>query len=130
MRALVAGGAWEGENGAFVTDSLQSVVRRCQRSLEMATGLEFITMINMLQLAAKADWWVLLMLTRCVLSASCSILRTNRYKSVANVYNLHLMGMDGGPSLSTFRTWVGIGTKFASIAGAGELPLTVMHGPC
>jgi hypothetical protein len=52
MKALVEGREWK---GAFVLDSLQSLVMRCQRSLDMSIGLEFVTMVNMLQLAAKTD---------------------------------------------------------------------------
>ena len=55
MKTLVVGRTWEDENSALVTNSITSLVLRCKRSLQMSVGLEFITMINMLQLAAKCD---------------------------------------------------------------------------
>jgi hypothetical protein len=58
MKALVAGHNWAEENGAFVSNSLQSLVHRCKRSLEMVVGVDFVTMVNMVQLAAKTDRWV------------------------------------------------------------------------
>jgi hypothetical protein len=59
MKALIEGRPWDDENGAFVVDSMQSLVMRCQRSLNMVAGLEFVTMVNMLQLAAKTDSYVI-----------------------------------------------------------------------
>ena len=59
MKALVEGRPWSEENGAFVINSLQSLVLRCKRSLEMVAGVEFVTMINMVQLAAKTDRYLL-----------------------------------------------------------------------
>ena len=55
MKELVEGHGWTDENGAFFSNSLQSLINRCKRSLEVASGVEFITMMNMLQLAAKSD---------------------------------------------------------------------------
>lgn len=55
MKTLVVGRTWEDENSALVTNSITSLVLRCKRSLQMSVGLEFVTMINMLQLAAKCD---------------------------------------------------------------------------
>jgi hypothetical protein len=55
MKALVEGQPWGDENGAFVMNSLQSLVSRCKRSMQMVVGLEFVMMINMVQLAAKVD---------------------------------------------------------------------------
>jgi hypothetical protein len=58
MKTLVAGGSWADENSALVTNSLSSLVMRCKRSLEIVAGLEFMTIINMLQLAAKCGRYV------------------------------------------------------------------------
>jgi hypothetical protein len=55
MKSIVAGGLWLDENGAFITNSLQSLVVRC---IELVTGLQFVTMINMLQLAVKTDRYI------------------------------------------------------------------------
>jgi len=59
MKALVEGREWKDENGAFVVNSMQSLITRCKRSLEMSAGLKFVTMVNMLHLAAKTDRYVL-----------------------------------------------------------------------
>jgi hypothetical protein len=58
MKALVEGKGWADENGAFVVNSIQSLVSRCKRSLEVAAGVEFVALINMVHLAAKTIRYV------------------------------------------------------------------------
>lgn len=41
--------------------------------------------------------------------------------SVTTLYDNFIAHTKGAPKAATFRTWVGMGTKFAAIAGAGEL---------
>jgi hypothetical protein len=59
MKRMVQGSSWTDENGAFITNSLLSLVNRCRRSVEIAAGVDFVTMINMIQLAAKSDRYVI-----------------------------------------------------------------------
>jgi hypothetical protein len=54
MKVMVEGLQWKGEI-ALAVNSIRSLVMRCKRSLAIAAGVEFVTMVNMLQLAAKAD---------------------------------------------------------------------------
>ena len=37
------------------------------------------------------------------------------------LYNTYIAHVEGAPKAPTFRTWIGMGTKMAAIAGAGEL---------
>lgn len=130
MKSLVEGQPWKDENGAFVVNSLQSLVVRCGRSLEMVAGQEFVTMINVMQLAAKIDRYDLY---HYLYSAEChgisfSMIQTSEnIKSVTGIYRKHVKGMPGAPHVSTFRGWVTLGTKFSSLAGAGELYTVVYH---
>jgi hypothetical protein len=64
MKALVGGAAWEDKNGAFVMDSLKSLILRCQRSEEMVAGLDFVSMVNMIQLVAKTNRYGLVSCSR------------------------------------------------------------------
>jgi hypothetical protein len=59
MKRMVQGSNWTNENGAFITNSLLSLVNRCRRSVEIAVGVDFMTMINMIQLAAKSDRYII-----------------------------------------------------------------------
>jgi hypothetical protein len=59
MKEQVQGRPWEEENGAFITNSVGSLVMRCQRSLKMVVGVDFMTIVNMVQLAVKTDRYVL-----------------------------------------------------------------------
>jgi len=46
-----------------------------------------------------------------------SLMRLHNLKTVADAY---AQFVDGAIKPATFRTWIGHGTKFATIAGAGE----------
>lgn len=46
---------WAEEQRAFIDNSLPSLVKRCTRSIQLSVGLEFVTMVNFLQLATKVD---------------------------------------------------------------------------
>jgi hypothetical protein len=48
-------------------------------------------------------------------------MRINGLKSVGDVFHKFVTGMSDAPQLSTFRQWVGIGTRFSFLAGAGHL---------
>jgi hypothetical protein len=121
MKALVEGQRWIDENGAFVVNSLKSLVARCKQSLEMAAGVKFVTMINMLQLAAKTDRWVFILSLPTVINKInlFSLKRLHNMSSVDDIYR-RFLNMSGAPKMSTFCKWVGHGTKFATCAGAGE----------
>ena len=58
LKALVEGRGWADENGAFIVNSVESLVARCKRSLEVAVGVEFVALINMVHLAAKTIRYV------------------------------------------------------------------------
>jgi len=47
-------------------------------------------------------------------------MRCQKLKTVSAVYNKHVLHILGAPRVSTFRNWVGAGTKFSSLAGAGK----------
>ena len=123
MKMLVAARPWLDDNGVFTTNSLQSLVVRCRRSLELVAGLEFVTMINLLQLAVKTDRYCfsVLLYRFCTLIVInlCSIMRINKI-TAAKVYDQYLVGMAGALRPPTSCMWVSSGTEFAAIAGAGE----------
>jgi hypothetical protein len=122
LKALVEGRRWDHENGAFVLDSLESLLMRCQRSVEMTVGLEFVTMVNMLQLTAKTVWYVVV-----VCGCPPSYTKTSPLYSLRRIHNLSVRGVfekfikgtEGAPQSGTFRAWVANGSKYATFAGAG-----------
>lgn len=55
IQSLVKGESWAESSNAFLDNSVSSIVSRCQRAVNMNIGLEFVLMINFIQLAAKVD---------------------------------------------------------------------------
>lgn len=58
MVSFVTADNWADEQRAFVDNSLSSLVKRCTRSIQLTVGLEFVTMVNFLQLATKVARYV------------------------------------------------------------------------
>lgn len=55
LSTLLTGKLWLQEMNAFRVDSLDAIAARCQRTEEMELGLNFISMINMVQFVAKIE---------------------------------------------------------------------------
>jgi hypothetical protein len=55
LSSLLSGKSWLQEMYAFRTDSLDAIAARCMRTEEMELGLNFISMINMIQFVAKIE---------------------------------------------------------------------------
>ena len=55
LSSLLTGKLWSQEMDAFRVDSLDAIAARCQRTEEMELGLNFISMINMIQFVAKIE---------------------------------------------------------------------------
>ena len=55
LSSLLSGKPWLREMDAFRIDSLDAIAARCQRTEEMELGLNFISMINMIQFVAKIE---------------------------------------------------------------------------
>jgi hypothetical protein len=55
LSSLLTGNLWLQEMTAFRVDSLDAIAARCQRTEEMELGLNFISMINMMQFVAKIE---------------------------------------------------------------------------
>lgn len=58
MKDFVNAASWSDACNAFFDNSMDSIVIRCQRSLELNIGLEFVTMMNFIQLVAKYHRYV------------------------------------------------------------------------
>jgi hypothetical protein len=121
MKALVDGLGWEDENEAFATNSLEALATRCKRSLQIRTGVEFITMFNMLNLAAKTNRCVFILLLSGINKMNLfSHMQLYGLTSVDATYEQFLEHGKDVPTKLTFRKWVANGTKFACFAGAGK----------
>jgi len=55
LRLLLTGQSWAQECDAFTVDSLEVIAAHCLRTEDMELGLNFISMINMIQFVAKIE---------------------------------------------------------------------------
>jgi hypothetical protein len=55
LTSLLSGQSWLQQTDAFRVDSLDSIAARCLRTEEMEVGLNFISLINMIQFVAKIE---------------------------------------------------------------------------
>lgn len=55
LSSLLTGKLWSQEMDAFRVDSLGAIADRCQRTEEMELGVNFISMINVIQFVAKIE---------------------------------------------------------------------------
>ena len=55
LSSLLSGKSWLYEMDAFRIDSLDAIAARCLRTEEMELGMNFISMINMIQFVAKIE---------------------------------------------------------------------------
>lgn len=55
LSSLLTGKLWLQEMDAFRVDSLGAIAERCQRTDQMEVGLNFISMINVIQFVAKIE---------------------------------------------------------------------------
>ena len=55
LHLLLTGQLWTQECNAFTVDSLEAIAACCLRTEEMELGLNFISMINMIQFVAKIE---------------------------------------------------------------------------
>lgn len=66
LRTFAAGLPYPRQDLAFKTDSLQAMVERCSRDMEMTATLDFVGMLNRLQLVVKVERCVSILLhQRC-----------------------------------------------------------------
>jgi hypothetical protein len=99
-------------------------VVRCQQSIEMVVGVEFITMVNMLQLAAKNNRCIHLTKLHCLFQqTTCSLMCLHNISGVAGVHTRFLTHISSSPKESTYHSSVKSGTKYTTIAGAGRCSL-------
>ena len=122
LRSLLSGGLWLEEMNAFRVDSLDAIAARCLRTEEMELGINFISMVNMIQFVAKIER---LAFSNKSISAevsfAVSIRVGSKLSSVQEVFRRELStGSLKAYTLSKLQKWSTAGTKFISLAGAGE----------
>lgn len=55
MKVFVGGQPWEEGQSAMATNSLSSIIQRCQRNAPVVYGVTWMNMINLIQLVVKTD---------------------------------------------------------------------------
>jgi hypothetical protein len=55
MRNMLSGESWKESQLAFQVNSLENIILRCQRAEKVEIGVQFISMVNFIQLAAKVE---------------------------------------------------------------------------
>ena len=55
IRNMLSGESWKESQSAFQVNSLENIISRCQRVEKVEIGVQFISMVNFIQLAAKVE---------------------------------------------------------------------------
>ncbi|KAF8220404.1 hypothetical protein L208DRAFT_1540934 [Tricholoma matsutake] len=103
MKNMLSEESWKESQVAFQVNSLENIILCCQRSNNVEVGVQFISMINFIQLAAKVE-------STCQarnLSSGTEVL----CQELGNTSYQHL-------HICTLQKWLANGTKFAILAGA------------
>lgn len=58
MRNMLSGESWKESQTAFQVNSLENIILRCQRAEKLEVTVQFISMINFIQLAAKVERYI------------------------------------------------------------------------
>ncbi|KAI9057455.1 hypothetical protein FKP32DRAFT_1347750 [Trametes sanguinea] len=92
-------------------NSLKELVARCNAATRARGAVDLLYLINMMHLAIRVD----------------GLKKTNKWTN-ATVYNTSVVYMKDGtrPAESTFRKWVGLGTRCVMLAAAGSMYLLVV----
>ena len=59
LKGFLSGKKWKEGQNAFQEDSLANLILRCQRVEEVESGIQFTSMINFIQLAAKVERYII-----------------------------------------------------------------------
>ena len=122
MKNMLSGDSWKESQTAFQVNSLENIILRCQRVEKVEVSVQFISMVNFIQLAAKVERYVYSFkaFSCFTQSPSSSIRKLKKLSSGMEVLQEDLS--NGGQSLHkrTLQKWLAYRTKFAVLAGAGE----------
>jgi hypothetical protein len=55
FKAFLSGESWKESQDAFQVNSLENIALRCERAEKVEVGLQFVSMINFIQLSAKVE---------------------------------------------------------------------------
>ena len=55
---MLLGESWKESQIAFQVNSLENIILRCQRTENVEVGVQFISMVNFIQLAAKVEMYI------------------------------------------------------------------------
>ncbi|KII89483.1 hypothetical protein PLICRDRAFT_109188 [Plicaturopsis crispa FD-325 SS-3] len=91
--------------GAYTDESVASVAIRCQMITTRDVGVNFLLMVNYMQLVTKFQ----------------STMKRLGTTSVASVYNAEVAGVKSAPSYRSVSAWYAMGSKFAAIAAGGSI---------
>ncbi|KAI1784562.1 hypothetical protein LXA43DRAFT_1101238 [Ganoderma leucocontextum] len=130
MKTLIHQLPWESGALAYSTDSLWSLVDHCYRAFAVRGAVDFVAMLNLVQLSMKVDsmlkaWHA----SNLEKQTQDPRRKRKQYKekyeklSMTGIYRRHLENISGAPEARTFRSWVGAGYRYATLAGAEEYGL-------
>jgi hypothetical protein len=55
LKAFLSGESWKECQDVFQVNSLENIALRCERAEKVEIGLQFVSMINFIQLSAKVE---------------------------------------------------------------------------
>ena len=58
IKNMLSGESWKESQIVFQVNSLKNIILRCQRAERVEAGVQFISMVNLIQLAAKVERYV------------------------------------------------------------------------
>jgi hypothetical protein len=122
MKNMLSGDSWKESQTAFQVNSLENIILRCQRVEKVEVGVQFISMVNFIQLAAKVERYVYSFKAfNCFTQSPCSSIRKLKKLGTATEVLQEELS-NGGQSFHkrTVQKWLANGTKLAVLAGAGE----------
>ena len=73
MKNMLSGGSWKESQIAFQVNSLENIILRRLRAEKLEVGIQFISMVNFIQLAAKVERYIYSFKAfNCFTQSSCS----------------------------------------------------------
>lgn len=129
MKNICLGRPWQEGQLAMATNSLQSIVLRCQHNTPVQRVAIWTNMINLIQLVVKTDRCVCLppnfAPTRMstVMLLSLRSMKKSRRLTSGQIYVELVEPMPHAPNRRIFCQWIASGQRYALLAAAGKLHL-------
>lgn len=120
---MLLGESWKESQIAFQVNSLENIILRCQRTENVEVGVQFISMVNFIQLAAKVEMYIYSFKAfNCFTQAPHSSIHWLKKLQKKKKWSRSLKWgiVKRRSSKSSQSKWLANGTKFAVLASAGE----------